>query len=89
MLRPSGYVIRTDRETGKVTDRETFMCRHCNRHTIIYKARQRPEDIGGFCRVCGSLICSQCVDTGKCDTLEAKLQRAADQEYFRTRMKEW
>jgi hypothetical protein len=92
MLRPSGYVIRTDRETGKVREIETSMCLHCNKHSIAWK-REKPEDLGGICYTCGKTACKKCMNemwNGKpCVTLEARLQRAADQEYFRTRMKEW
>jgi hypothetical protein len=87
MRKPSGLILETSLDTGKVREIESFMCHHCNRHTILWKG-QRPSDIGGFCTICGSLICSSCVGKG-CDPLEKKIQRWADQAYFRAQMKEW
>jgi uncharacterized protein with PIN domain len=92
MLRPSGFILETSLETGKVREIETKICNHCNKHSIAWK-RERPEDLGGLCPVCGKTICAQC-DKARwagqpCVTLEERLQRAADREYFRTRMKEW
>ena len=60
-------------EDGKVEQHSTITCKHCQR-IVIVKARQRPEDVGGFCTLCSGLICPNCVGKG-CDTFEAKLER--------------
>jgi len=59
---------------GKIMEGETFMCQHCNAHTRV-SPFQRAEDIGGFCRQCGGLLCPKCAATGLCDPLERKLDR--------------
>lgn len=59
MLRPQGYATITDPDLG-VTERDTFTCHHCNSIKHV-KPRERPEDIGGLCKVCMSLICAACV----------------------------
>lgn len=58
---------------GAIVCHDTLTCAHCNRLTRI-RARERPEDIGGFCTVCAELICAKCVGKG-CDPLEKKLER--------------
>jgi RNase P subunit RPR2 len=93
MRRPSGLILETSLDTGKVREIETTMCLHCGKHSIAWK-RERPEELGGICYTCKKAACPKCMDdmwNGKtvCVTLEEKLQRAANQEYFRTRMKEW
>lgn len=52
---------------------DTFSCAHCNR-VVFVNARERPEDIGGFCKCCAGLICGPCVDIGTCTPLEKRLQ---------------
>ena len=47
-LRPQGYAVFTDRETGKKTEFDTSQCSHCQRLTHITPGT-RPEDCGGFC----------------------------------------
>ena len=71
-LRPQGYAVI--KEDGK-RDREanSMTCAHCCRITHI-PAKCDPADLGGFCTVCSSLICAQCVGKG-CDPLEEKLRR--------------
>lgn len=92
-LKPQGYAIVTAPEPSKinldgfqciearegVTEFDTMACGHCNR-IIHIQARQRPEDVGGFCRQCMRAICPTCVDTGRCDPLEKKLERWEDRE---------
>jgi hypothetical protein len=86
MLRPNGLVFETDKATGNTREIETFCCKHCNRHTILWE-RQRPEDVGGYCSVCGGLICKNCVGKG-CDPLEKKLERWASRERLYQNIKE-
>ena len=72
MRKPGGYLLATDRETGKVTESETFTCKHCNR-VVFVNTRQHPEDAGGLCYSCSGLICKHCVGKG-CEPLERKLE---------------
>lgn len=58
MLRTGGYATLTS-DRG-VEERDTFTCHHCNRVKHV-KPKERPEDIGGLCKVCMKLICSHCV----------------------------
>lgn len=75
MRRDGGYATITDPEKSLV-ELSTFTCSHCCCVTHV-KARQRPEDLGGLCKICMGLICSSCV--GKvCDPLEEKLRREED-----------
>jgi hypothetical protein len=59
MRNPGGYVQIVEPD-GVVQEFDTFTCAHCNRVTHV-EARQRPEDIGGLCKVCMGLICPRCV----------------------------
>ena len=74
MLRPQGYAVFTDKETGKKTEYDTVTCRHCQRMFHV-GPKQRPEDVGGLCFVCMGLICKECVGKG-CDEIQRKLDRA-------------
>lgn len=94
MRRPGGYVLITHPEPGflRLDDQtrpqqtgeghiemDTFTCGHCGgiRHV---RAMERPEDTGGLCKQCMKLICPRCVDTGRCDPLEKKLEREEKRE---------
>ena len=55
-----------------VTEFDTFTCKHCC-HVVHVKVRQRPEDLGGLCKQCMGLICSECVDKG-CTPFEKQLE---------------
>ncbi len=41
-------------------ERDTFTCGHCSRIVLVHP-KDRPEDIGGLCKVCFGLICPPCV----------------------------
>lgn len=91
MRRPGGYVqvinpepgilrlddplARVEQTSQGVIEFDTFTCGHCGgvRHV---KAKERPEDTGGLCKQCMKLICPHCLETGRCDPLEKKLERA-------------
>ena len=73
MRNAGGQVIITD-PYGPTVEHDTFTCGHCNKIKIV-KPKERPEDIGGLCKVCMKLICGDCVSTGTCDPLEEKLKR--------------
>ena len=80
-LRTGGYSIISDPIKG-VTEMDSFTCKHCNRVVFVH-ARQSPEDLGGRCTICDSLICRSCVDHGTCDPFEEKLKRLEDPLYRR------
>lgn len=77
--REGGYATITDPE-GPTIELSTITCSHCCRIVHI-KAKQNPEDIGGLCKICMGLICSECVGKG-CDPLEEKLRR--EEERYHT-----
>lgn len=92
-LKPQGYAVITSPIRAKANldglqcietseganEFDTMGCGHCGR-IVHVRARQRPEDIGGFCRQCMRAICPQCTDTGRCDPLEKKLERWEDRD---------
>lgn len=78
MRREGGYATITDPEKPLV-ELSTFTCRHCCRITHV-KTKHRAEDLGGLCKICMGLICSECVGKG-CDPLEEKLRR--EEERYR------
>ena len=60
MRNPKGYAVVTNVD-GRVREFDTYTCAHCQRVTHVM-AGQKPEDLGGLCRHCMGLVCSQCVD---------------------------
>ena len=72
MRNAGGYLIATGVD-GQVSECDSFTCGHCCR-VVWVGARERAADIGGFCRCCTKLICGPCVDTGRCEPLETRLQ---------------
>ena len=58
MLRPQGYSLLVDPETGTV-ENDTMTCAHCQKVTLL-KAMVRPDEQGGFCRKCMALVCKDC-----------------------------
>ena len=80
-LRPQGHVTITDPNAPTI-ELDTMTCGHCQKVTEIGPG-QRPEDIGGLCKVCMSLICGPCVDKGICDPFEKKLERIEASDIFR------
>ena len=73
MRRPGGYTFLID-GNGKTHEGESFTCRHCQFITLV-AARQRPEDLGGYCTLCNSLVCAKCAAKGQCDPFEEKQKR--------------
>ena len=73
-LKPQGYASITSPDPGRANldgfqavevgagnnEYDTTVCNHCNALTHV-RARMRPEDIGGLCKVCMGLICPKCV----------------------------
>jgi hypothetical protein len=74
MRRPGGYAFSFD-AGGVRQESDTFTCAHCNR-IVIVKPKCDPMDLGGMCRLCDKMLCPACVDLGRCDPLEKKLERA-------------
>jgi hypothetical protein len=73
MLRPGGYAFSFD-VGGIRQESDTFTCAHCCR-IVIVKPKCDPADLGGLCRLCDKMICPSCVDLGRCDPIEKKLER--------------
>jgi len=78
MRRPGGYLFGffPDRKPDEC---DSFTCRHCQQ-VVFVRGKERPDDVGGFCRVCTSLICPRCVNHARvgitCDVIEKKLDRS-------------
>ncbi len=41
-------------------ERDTFTCGHCQCIVHVHP-NDRPDDVGGYCKICTSLICPSCV----------------------------
>ena len=79
MLKPGGYgVIIGGGLRGGKAEFDTFTCAHTNR-IVTVPAFARPEDIGGFCTVCGGLICKEEVGKG-CKPFEKRLAEIEQRE---------
>jgi hypothetical protein len=77
MRRPGGLILETDLSTGNVKEYDTYCCKHCNRHVILWKNQR---SAGHFCSHCSGVICPQCAAKGDCDPLEKKLERWASRD---------
>jgi hypothetical protein len=73
MRNPGGQLLIY--EDGRERAHDSFTCAHCQKVTFV-RAKQKPEDLGGLCKVCMGLICSACVGQ-PCKTVE---QRLAEEE---------
>jgi hypothetical protein len=82
MLRKAGfYYIEVDPDKPTY-ESDGFVCKHCQK-AVFVKPGQKAEDMGGHCKMCDDLVCSECVDKG-CDPFEKKLERMeAVANYFR------
>lgn len=58
MRNAQGYARITSPEG--VSECDTFTCFHCQRLTHV-KPKCDPAELGGLCKVCMKLICSNCV----------------------------
>lgn len=70
-MRNPGGVLICEGDVREETD--TFTCKHCCK-VVFVRPSEKPEDIGGFCRRCMSLICGPCVDLDKCRPIEKWLE---------------
>lgn len=59
--RPNSYSTRTDRETGKVEERDGLQCVHCGHHWEVIAGSGRTR---GFCLLCYGPTCGaqRCVN---------------------------
>lgn len=81
-----GCLIIIDPSAPAAIEYDTFTCSHCNSIAVI--DRQKPETLGGFCRMCMKSICNGCVDavtkgpTG-CVPFEKKMEEMERRERLR------
>lgn len=82
MRKPGGYgelicdgPVKARDRFGRVIEQhhDTATCNHCGA-VVFVNAYEKPEDIGGFCRRCMSLICGPCVDKNVCRPVEKWLE---------------
>lgn len=94
MRNPGGHgqLICEDPKQSFVTDAygrriaaevDSYTCGHCNQ-VVMVNVGERPEDIGGLCKQCMSLVCPHCVITGRCEPLEERLAKQ-EQRYHALR----
>lgn len=63
------------------TEYDTVSCGHCNCHFHVMPG-SRPEDLGGYCRLCCRVICPGC--TGKaCEPWLKKMEEMERRDYIR------
>jgi len=72
MRTPGGYAV-ISYDDGRVIERDTIQCKHCQRMLHV-KPFQDPMELGGFCGGCSGFVCPSCVGKG-CDEIERKLER--------------
>lgn len=77
MRNPQGYAVIVDPDEG-TREADTFTCAHCQ-NVVHVKAKASPEELGGQCKLCMGLICSNCVGKG-CDPFEKKLERMEERD---------
>lgn len=70
MRNPGGYACVSEPDRP-LREADTFTCAHCNR-VVHVPAKANPDELGGFCRMCMSMVCPQCAN-GSCTPFEKKL----------------
>lgn len=87
--RRKGYFLTEDVSTGKLVEKETFTCGHCQ-HVTIVEFSQRLDDIGCFCSACRRPCCKTCskkmAGDGPCEVWEKKFDRQEAQARSRASM---
>ncbi len=76
MRNPQGYATLVpwgNPSPGVAKEADTFTCGHCQ-GIVHVPVKARPEDVGGLCKQCMSLICSMCVDKMTCTPWEHQMQ---------------
>lgn len=76
--RQRGYEVVTGPD-GRRVEQETFTCGHCSQ-IVTVPNRAAADEVGGFCRVCMSMVCPGCLATDRCDPYERKLERIEARE---------
>lgn len=74
-MRQEGYFCEHHPDKGRL-ECKTFTCGHCSR-VVFLDVTQKPEEAGGRCYGCMSLICPACVQQGGCSPIERKVEEAA------------
>ena len=74
MRNAQGYAVKFW-DDGRVEECDTFTCNHCQKVTFVPPGAS-PYTLGGGCRICSGLICSQCVDLGTCAPWEQQMLEA-------------
>jgi hypothetical protein len=82
MRKPQGYATIIDPESG-TQELDSFTCGHCQ-HITHVKAGERPEDMGGLCKCCMTLICKHCVGKPCSPFLEQVERMEAKQDALRS-----
>jgi hypothetical protein len=80
MLTPfhSGYATVTSPAGTREADTQT--CLHCNKVWVV-RSSQGQGDLGGWCRLCGGMICPACAGQ-PCFPFERRLQAMEDRARF-------
>lgn len=68
-----------------VLERDGYTCNHCQR-IVHVQPRQRPEDLGGLCKVCMNLLCPHCyalrMKGAVCKTWEKQMDEMEARDRF-------
>ena len=80
MLRANNYSIIFQPDAPP-QESDSFTCGHCTR-VVFVQPGHRADDLGGLCKQCMSLICPVCVQTGKCDPWEKKMEEMEARSRF-------
>lgn len=75
-MKAGGWLVTTDKESGREIVNETFTCRHCQK-IVVVPPKASPTDLGGLCRMCDKMICPACVSNGTCSPFEENMRRQA------------
>ena len=86
MRHPHGYQRVWDAE-GRLTERDTFKCWHCQRIEEVPPGTS-PYEVGGYCSSCDHLICKRCAAKRRCRPFELALERAEARSRFHQDMEQ-
>lgn len=71
LCRPSGLLIEEPLDGGPKIYRDTYRCRHCQRHWVHTKEKARKR---GFCWRCCGPVCGKDDCAGECIPYEARME---------------
>ena len=85
MRKPQGYSTLVEPGASTV-EADSYTCGHCQR-IVTVKPLCPPEELGGLCKVCMTLICDlcyrDCMKYGKpCNTWEARMEVMESKDRF-------